>query len=215
MISVSQPIVNRPMVISKRPLTRVSDRATLPSERTIVKDQRSSLQAVWLNCYFPRQTERGGGAPATTRLSASAPSANPNPKWERRELAEAEKQLEPTLPRRLQLAHSRCTDMKDHTTNPYVRKTLSDLLVRALSAIGSKIFREDDRRACDHGWQITPRHGGISRSYRDPRFDGLTTCEACNGRGCSPYGVTCSDCHGTGRIVLGPAVVSQAERGQP
>jgi len=105
--------------------------------------------------------------------------------------------------------------MKDHTTSPDVRKTFPDLLLRGLSAIGSKIFREDDYWARDHGWQIIPRHGGLSRSYRDPRFDFLVTCMACNGRGCNPRGVTCSDCHGAGRIVLDPAAVSEAGRGQP
>jgi len=47
--------------------------------------------------------------------------------------------------------------MKDHTTNPVVRKTLRDLLLRGLSAIGSKIFQADDCRARDRGWQISPR----------------------------------------------------------
>lgn len=105
--------------------------------------------------------------------------------------------------------------MKDHTTNPGVRKTLSDLLIRGLSAIGSKIFREDDYRTRDHGWQITLRHGGLSRSYRDPRFDYLIACMACNGHGCNTRGVTCSDCYGAGRVILDPAAVSQAGRGQP
>jgi hypothetical protein len=105
--------------------------------------------------------------------------------------------------------------MKDHTTNPVIRKILRDLLLRRLGAIGSKIFREDDRRARDRGWQIIPRHGGLGRTYRDPRFDHLVGCAACNGNGCDPDGITCSGCHGTGRITLGPAAVSQLGRGQP
>jgi len=105
--------------------------------------------------------------------------------------------------------------MKDHTTNPHVRKTLSDLLLRTLSAIGSKIFEEDDRRARERGWQILPRHSGLSRTYRDPRFDYLTACAACNGRGHRPHGTACSDCDGTGRIVLHPTAFSQPGRGQP
>jgi len=105
--------------------------------------------------------------------------------------------------------------MKDHTTNPDNRKTLRDLLLRALSAIGSKIFEEDDRRARDRGWEILPRHSGLSRNYRDPRFDYLTACAACNGRGRQPDGTACSDCDRTGRIVLNPTAVSQPGRGQP
>ena len=105
--------------------------------------------------------------------------------------------------------------MKDHTTNPDVRATVTDLLLRGLSAIGNRIFRADDCRARDQGWQIIPRHGGLSRSYRDPRFDRLLPCTACNGRGCHPRGATCSERHGAGRIALDPAAVSRPERGQP
>jgi len=104
--------------------------------------------------------------------------------------------------------------MRDNTTNPDVR-ALTGLLQRGLSAIGNKIFRADDCRARDQRWQIIPRHGGLSRTYRDARFDNLIACTACNGRGCHPRGATCSTCHGTGRIVLDPATVFQPGRGQP
>ena len=56
--------------------------------------------------------------------------------------------------------------MQDHITNPDVRKTLHDLLIRGLNLIGNKIFQADDRRAHDRGWQISSRHGGLSRTYR-------------------------------------------------
>jgi RecJ-like exonuclease len=105
--------------------------------------------------------------------------------------------------------------MKDHTTNSDDRKTLRDLLLRALSAVGRKIFEEDDRRACDRGWQVVPRHGGLSRNYRDPRFDYLLACTACNGRGRNTCDTACSDCDGTGRVVLSPAAVALSGRGQP
>jgi hypothetical protein len=100
--------------------------------------------------------------------------------------------------------------MKDHTTNPVVRKTHRDLLLRRLSAIGSRIFRENDGRARNQGWQIIPRYGGLSRTCRDPRFDHLIACAVCNGNGCNAYGGTCSDCQGTGRITLEPAAVFPA-----
>ena len=105
--------------------------------------------------------------------------------------------------------------MKDDTTNPVVRKTLRDLLLRGLSAIGSKIFQADDCRAHDRGWQIIPRHSGLSRSYRDPRFDYLSSCTACNGHGCNSSGVSCSGCNGTGRIALDLAAISRPGRGEP
>jgi hypothetical protein len=100
--------------------------------------------------------------------------------------------------------------MLDHTTNPNLRKTPRDLLLRVLSAIGSKIFQTEDRRARDHGWQITPRQGGLGRTYRDPRFDSLTSCPACNGRGRMPDRTTCPGCQGTGRTVLGLANTTQS-----
>ena len=99
--------------------------------------------------------------------------------------------------------------MQDHTTNPVVRKILGDLLIRGLSLIGGKIFRADDRRARDRGWQTISRHGGLSRTYRDPRFDYLIPCAACNGRGRDLGGLTCPVCDGAGRIVVNPAEASE------
>ena len=42
-----------------------------------------------------------------------------------------------------------------------------------LHAIGDRLHRDNDQWARQHGWQVTARHGGMSRSYRDPRFDQL------------------------------------------
>jgi hypothetical protein len=104
--------------------------------------------------------------------------------------------------------------MLDHTTNPNVRKTRRDLLLRMLSTIGSKIFRTDDCHAHDRGWQIIPRRGGLSRTYRDPRFDYLVSCPACDGRGHDRDRIACSDCHGSGRTVLDRADSTQPRQGQ-
>jgi hypothetical protein len=40
-----------------------------------------------------------------------------------------------------------------------------------LQAIGDRLHKGGDLRASQHGWQVTTRHGGMSRTYRDPRFD--------------------------------------------
>ena len=75
--------------------------------------------------------------------------------------------------------------MLDHTTYPIVRKP-RDLLLCAFSAIGGTVFLAGDCHALEHGWQISPRHGGLSRTYRDPRFGSLISCPAGHGRGLKP-----------------------------
>jgi hypothetical protein len=37
--------------------------------------------------------------------------------------------------------------------------------------IGARLFLDSDEEAYWRGWQVTRLHGGLSRSYRDPRFD--------------------------------------------
>lgn len=88
------------------------------------------------------------------------------------------------------------------------------LLQRGSSTIGKKIFRSSDCQAHQHGWQIIPGHGGLSRTYRDPRFDHLAACMTCNGRGRDPRDITCSDCQGTGRVFLALDVTSKQRRRQ-
>ena len=88
------------------------------------------------------------------------------------------------------------------------------LLQRGSSVIGRKVFRSSDYRAHQHGWQIIPGHGGLSRTYRDPRFDHLAACMTCHGRGRDPRDITCSDCQGTGRVSLAPDVISRQRREQ-
>jgi len=84
-----------------------------------------------------------------------------------------------------------------------------------LAAITQRVFAASDADAHRHGWQVTVTRGGFGRTYRDPRFDCLAECTACNGRGCQPGDTTCSRCHGTGRIVLDPAALSPQGQGQP
>ena len=116
--------------------------------------------------------------------------------------------------RRPDLHTRRCTNMQDHTTNPVVRKTLCNLLIRSLNLVGGKVFQADDRRARDRGWQTNSRHGGLSRTYRDLRFDYLIPCPTCNGRGRDLGRLTCPACGGAGRIVMNPTEVPEPEQGQ-
>ena len=74
-------------------------------------------------------------------------------------------------------------------------------LARHLRALGDRLFFEDDARALRHGWQIQTRHAGLSRTYRDPRFDQLVPCPDCRGQG-TRDGLYCHRCSATGRIHL-------------
>ncbi len=51
----------------------------------------------------------------------------------------------------------------------FVTRLLADQLRHA----AQWLFRDEDGLARAHGWQIQARHGGMSRDYRDPRFDYL------------------------------------------
>jgi hypothetical protein len=72
-------------------------------------------------------------------------------------------------------------------------------LSKIIEAAGDRLFRRDDQRANAYGWQITKRHGGLSRSYRDPRFDTLYACLRCGGSGRTSH-EPCTECEGTGRV---------------
>ncbi len=79
------------------------------------------------------------------------------------------------------------------------RQGLASWLAECLRAAGDRLFAEDDRKAHEHGWQITCRHAGLSRRYRDPRFDSLNSCRWCDGTGWTGER-ECPACRGTGRL---------------
>jgi hypothetical protein len=83
------------------------------------------------------------------------------------------------------------------------------LLIRAFS---DQLFQADDARASQYGWQITSRHGGLTRTYRDPRFDRLRSCPACGGNGRNPDDRACDRCAGTGRITVSHELRPEARR---
>jgi hypothetical protein len=93
-------------------------------------------------------------------------------------------------------------------------KSLWRLLQRGTCMVGRGIFRSSDYQARQHGWQIVARHGGLSRTYRDPRFDDLAACTTCSGHGRNLGRVTCPDCRGSGRVSLAPGVISTQRRGR-
>jgi len=73
-------------------------------------------------------------------------------------------------------------------------------LSKVIEAVGDRWFRSDDQRAIEHNWQIARRHGGLSRSYRDQRFDTLYPCFQCGGSG-GTNREPCAACDGTGRVI--------------
>jgi hypothetical protein len=87
------------------------------------------------------------------------------------------------------------------------------LLIRRF---GDWLFRADDARARQHGWQITVHPGGLARTYRDPGFDRFSRCPACDGTGTCPAGERepCTPCAGTGRITLTGRSLSGRGRGK-
>lgn len=74
-----------------------------------------------------------------------------------------------------------------------------------LLALTQRLFAAGDTAARQHGWQVNSMHGGFGRSYRDPRFDAMTSCGDCRGRSITTPGSPCQTCGGTGRIIIEPA----------
>jgi len=58
---------------------------------------------------------------------------------------------------------------------PRQSRLLATLLGRVALA-GDRAFRADDARAASCGWQVAIGRAGLSRTYRDQRFDLLAGC---------------------------------------
>ena len=96
---------------------------------------------------------------------------------------------------------SALTKVSSLTSEDKMSTSLVDRLSRLLRNFGDRLFADTDARARRHGWQVTRRHGGLSRRYRDPRFDSLVRCPSCAGTG-GWDAVACGPCGGTGRLIL-------------
>ena len=84
---------------------------------------------------------------------------------------------------------------------------------RLMRAAGDQLFQAGDARASQHGWQVTTRHAGWARTYRDPRFDRLLSCPACRGTGTDAAEErACGRCAGTGRITVPQECRPEARR---
>jgi hypothetical protein len=75
-------------------------------------------------------------------------------------------------------------------------------LASFLRRLGDRWFAVNDTEAFCWRWQITKALGGLSRRYRDARFDTLAACARCAGARAGAD-APCTPCLGTGRITLG------------
>ena len=57
----------------------------------------------------------------------------------------------------------------------YARRRWTDWLKYQFRLATDRAFQDQDARARQHGWTVEVRQGGLSRRYRDPRFDSLAS----------------------------------------
>jgi hypothetical protein len=164
----------------------VPDRVTLP----VVRDQCQAPQHILEACVSQLLLRRLTNGP---RSRAGAIATGQKPTTGKEKSPPGTKRSDQTRQRLARSAHTRCTNMLDHTTNPYVCKATTKLLVCGLMASGSKVIEGQDCRPHNLGWQTFPHHGELRRnrqdagiSYRRPRATGgggnCNSCKAqCSG----------------------------------
>ena len=84
-------------------------------------------------------------------------------------------------------------------------RALLSWLVALPRRLADRLFVMNDAEAYWRSWQIIRTPGGLTRRYRDPRFDTLAECPQCRGAG-SAATLPCPPCAGTGRITLGDRI---------
>ncbi|MGH3980751.1 MAG: hypothetical protein ACRDRZ_17420 [Pseudonocardiaceae bacterium] len=77
-------------------------------------------------------------------------------------------------------------------------------LRQLINRLEDRLFAAEDARGRRRGWQVTHGPRGFGRHYRDPRWDLITTCEACRGRDADESG-PCEVCQGRGTVRLDKA----------
>jgi hypothetical protein len=56
---------------------------------------------------------------------------------------------------------------------PAMRERIRGSLVARIRAYSDRLFRDLDEQARQHGWKMETGPYGLTRSYRDPRFEAL------------------------------------------
>jgi hypothetical protein len=72
-------------------------------------------------------------------------------------------------------------------------------LVQLLRKWEDRLFAAEDAAARVRGWQVSRPQKGFGRVYRDPRWDSISACEACDGDGMTAA-KPCLSCGGQGTI---------------
>jgi hypothetical protein len=86
-------------------------------------------------------------------------------------------------------------------------------LDRHLHRLGEALFAGADDHAVQHGWDITVRQRGLSRTYRDPRSELLVVCPICDGAGADDFHApACPTCRGRGRVLPAAHAALAGER---
>jgi len=88
---------------------------------------------------------------------------------------------------------------KASTRLPRNKVWVIPIIRAALTRLERRLFGDLDAQAKHDDWQVTRLRHGFGRRYRDSRFDLLSACPACAGRG-STGGQPCEPCRGTGRV---------------
>lgn len=85
--------------------------------------------------------------------------------------------------------------MKYHNT----RRKTPHWSSRVLDRWVERLFVTDDAAAVARGWEVRRLPSGWGREYRDPRWDLIAACTACDGEGCQGAR-SCAECDGAGTV---------------
>lgn len=110
-------------------------------------------------------------------------------------------------------------ESKDHNQK---RGVLEGLFGNFLRWLEKRLFHTDDDKAKARGWEVRAMRSGLGRVYRDPRWNSVFDCLACQGSGTAVDDSDgCAECRGTGVVRLGglssgrpPSVVGERPGGR-
>jgi hypothetical protein len=150
-----------------------------------------------IHCGIPQKHRWAGAATPTQRNATHRPQVSPgkasdmingtnllgkhNPQWPNGNTTETTNILvvappRLTAPRRKLIRFPGIPRIPVIPAGPALRTSCGALGSRLSGIprrIGARLFAANDAEARWRGWQVTQLHGGLARSYRDPRFNAL------------------------------------------